>query len=134
MRKTYQGTQSKSKRKFELIGKQELLVQVPLPMAEVWEELQAQVEQLTGHAGLRIIGTILEDEVTRRVGPSHRPDRRPARCVGDVSRVTWCLVGRRWPSLTAGAPRGERDVSTRTRGCNTTGGGSGRCGKVSSPG
>lgn len=39
MRKTYQGTPSKSKRKFELIGKQELLVQVPLPMAEVWEEL-----------------------------------------------------------------------------------------------
>jgi putative transposase len=74
VRKTYQGTLSKSKRKFELIGKQELLVQVPLPMAEVWEELQAQVEQLTGQAGLRIIGTILEEEVTRRVGPPHRPD------------------------------------------------------------
>jgi putative transposase len=70
---TYQGTQSKSKRKFEVVGKRELLVQVPLPMAEVWEELQAQVEQLTGEAGLRIIGTILEDEVTRRVGPPHRP-------------------------------------------------------------
>jgi transposase-like protein len=65
--------QSKSKRKFEVIGNRELLVEVPLPMVEVWEELQAQVEQLTGHAGLRIIGTILEDEVTRRVGPSHRP-------------------------------------------------------------
>jgi hypothetical protein len=39
----------------------------------VWEELQAQVEQLTGEAGLRIIGTILENEVTRRVGPPHRP-------------------------------------------------------------
>lgn len=74
MRKTYQGTPSESKRKFELIGKKELLVQVPLPMAEVWEELQAQVEQLTGQAGLRIIGTILEEEVTRRVGPPHRPD------------------------------------------------------------
>ncbi len=74
MRKTYQGMQSKSKRKFEVLGNRELLVEVPLPMVEVWEELQAQVEQLTGHAGLRIIGTILEDEVTRRVGPSHRPD------------------------------------------------------------
>lgn len=74
MRKTYQGTQSKSNRKFAVIGNRELLVQVPLPMAEVWEELQAQVEQLTGQAGLRIIGTILEDEVTRRVGPPHRPD------------------------------------------------------------
>src|SRR5262249_11763691 len=52
----------------------ELLVEVPLPMVEMWEELQAQVEQLTGQAGLRIISTILEDEATRRVGPPHRPD------------------------------------------------------------
>jgi putative transposase len=74
VRKTYQGTQSKSNRKFEVIGERELVVQVPLPMAEVWEELQAEVEQLTGQAGLRIIGAILEDEVTRRVGPPHRPD------------------------------------------------------------
>ena len=74
MRKTYQGIRNKSNRKFEVLGKQELLVQVPLLMAEVWEELQAQVEQLTGHAGLRIIGTILEEEVARRVGPPHRPD------------------------------------------------------------
>src|SRR5271156_6535577 len=63
----------KSKAKFEVLGKRELL-EVPLPMVEVWEELQAQVEQLTGQAGLRIIGTILENEVTRRVGPPHRPD------------------------------------------------------------
>ena len=49
MRKTYQGIQSKSKsnQKFEVIGNRELLVEVPLPMVEVWEELQAQVEQLT---------------------------------------------------------------------------------------
>jgi len=50
------------------------LLEVPLPMVEVWEELQAQVEPLTGQADLRIIGTILENEVTRRVGPPHRPD------------------------------------------------------------
>lgn len=74
MKKTYQGRQDKSKQKFEVIGKRELLVQVPLPMAEVWEELQAEVEQLTGQAGLRIVGAILEDEVMRRVGPPHRPD------------------------------------------------------------
>ena len=73
MRKTYQGTQDKSKQKFEVIGKRELLAEVPLPMIEVWEELQTQVEQLTGEAGLRIIGAILENEVTRRVGPPHRP-------------------------------------------------------------
>ena len=73
MKKTYQGMQDKSKAKFEVLGKRDLL-EVPLPMVEVWEELQAQVEQLTGAAGLRIIGTILENEVTRRVGPPHRPD------------------------------------------------------------
>ena len=73
MKKTYQGMKDKCKEKFEVLGKRELL-EVPLPMVEVWEELQAQVEQLTGAAGLRIIGTILENEVTRRVGPPHRPD------------------------------------------------------------
>jgi transposase-like protein len=62
------------------MGNGKLLVEMPLPMVEVWEELQTQVEQLTGHAGLQIIGTILEEEVARRVGPPHRPD--PAsRCV-----------------------------------------------------
>ena len=73
MKKSYQGMKDKSKAKFEVLGKRELL-EVPLPMVEVWEELQAQVEHLTGEAGLRIIGTILENEVTRRVGPPHRPD------------------------------------------------------------
>jgi transposase-like protein len=71
--KTYQGTQSTRNGKFEVIGRRELEVQVPLPLAEVWEELQAEVEQLTGQAGLRILGAILEDEVTQRVGPPHRP-------------------------------------------------------------
>jgi putative transposase len=74
VRKTYQGTGSKSNRKFEVMGNGKLLVEMPLPMVEVWEELQAQVEQWTGHAGLQIIGTILEEEVARRVGPPHRPD------------------------------------------------------------
>ena len=73
MKKTYQGAQDKSKQKFEVIGKREMLVEVPLPMVEVWEEMQAEVEQLTGQAGLRIISAILENEVTRRVGPSHQP-------------------------------------------------------------
>src|ERR1017187_7105485 len=73
VKKTYQGTPDKSKQKFEVIGKREMLVEMPLPMVEVWEELQAEVEQLTGEAGLRIIGAILKNEVTRRVGPSHQP-------------------------------------------------------------
>src|SRR6201987_5053629 len=36
--------------------------------------MQAQVEELTGHAGLQILRAILENEVTRRVGPPHRPN------------------------------------------------------------
>ncbi|MGB2890205.1 MAG: transposase [Candidatus Acidiferrales bacterium] len=56
------------------MGNGKLLVEMPLPMVEVWEELQTQVEQLTGNAGLQIIGTILDEEVARRVGPPHRPD------------------------------------------------------------
>src|SRR5262249_60276499 len=43
-------------------------------MAEVWAEMQAQVEQLTGQAGLQILRAILEEEVSRRVGPPHRPN------------------------------------------------------------
>lgn len=74
MSKTYQGTQSKAKQKFAVLGNEKLLLEMPLPMIEVWEELQAQVEQLTGQAGLQIIGTILAEEVARRVGPPHRPD------------------------------------------------------------
>src|SRR5690349_13864860 len=50
------------------------MVRVPLPIAEVWAEMQAQVEELTGQAGLQILRAILENEVTRRVGPPHRPN------------------------------------------------------------
>ena len=42
MRKNYQRKARKSNHKFEVDGEQELLV--PLPMAEVWAEMQAQVE------------------------------------------------------------------------------------------
>ena len=74
MRKKYQRQDHKSNPKFEIVRGQELLVQVPLPMAEVWAELQARVEELTGQAGLQILRAILENEVTRRVGPPHRPN------------------------------------------------------------
>lgn len=74
MRKTYQGTPSKSKQKFQLMGNRQLAVHLPLPLVEVWEELQPEVEHLTGLAGLKIIRAVIEDEVTRRVGPRHRPD------------------------------------------------------------
>jgi transposase-like protein len=74
VRKNYQRKARKSNHKFEVVGGQELLVRVPLPMAEVWAEMQAQVEELAGQAGLQILRAILENEVSRRVGPSHRPN------------------------------------------------------------
>ena len=133
MKKTYQGMPDKSKAKFEVLGKRELLLEVPLPMVEVWEELQAQVEELTGEAGLRIVGAILENEVTRRVGPPHRPDptsgavrwgRQPGFVMFGGGRWRWndrvCAhaLARKWNWRV-------------TRGCNTTDGGSARCGKAS---
>jgi transposase-like protein len=45
-----------------------------MPLVEVWEDLQARVEQLAGEAGLKILHGILEEEVRQRVGPLHRPD------------------------------------------------------------
>ena len=74
MKKKYQSKERKSNHKFEIVRGQELLVQVPLPMAEVWAEMQAQVEELTGQAGLQILRAVLENEVTGRVGPPHRPN------------------------------------------------------------
>ena len=38
------------------------------------EELQPQVEHLAGLAGLQIIRGVIEEEVTRRVGPRYQPD------------------------------------------------------------
>jgi hypothetical protein len=61
-------------------------VRVPLPMAELWAEMQAQVEELTGQAGLQILRAILEDEVTRRVGPPHS---KTGSCNGRYGKVWW---------------------------------------------
>jgi hypothetical protein len=74
MAERYQSSAKKSMRKFEVVGERQLAVRLPLPLVEVWEELQPRVEQLTGEEGLQILRAILEDEVTRRVGPPHRPD------------------------------------------------------------
>jgi hypothetical protein len=74
VKKNYQSKERKSNHKLEVVRGQGLLVRVPLPMAEVWAEMQAQVEELTGQAGLQILRAILENEVTRRVGPPHRPN------------------------------------------------------------
>ncbi len=73
MAERYQTGRRKSTKKFEVLGRKELAVHVPLPLLEVWEELQPEVEHLTGLAGLQIIRAVLEDEVTRRVGPRYQP-------------------------------------------------------------
>ncbi len=51
VRKKYQRKERKSIQ-FEVVRGQELLVQVPLPMAEVWASCSA-VEELTGQPGCR---------------------------------------------------------------------------------
>jgi hypothetical protein len=55
MAERYQSSAKKSTKKFELLGRKELAVSLPLPLVEVWEELQPEVEHLTGMAGLKII-------------------------------------------------------------------------------
>jgi len=74
MAEKYQTFAKKSTRKFEVLGRKELAMSVPLPLVEVWEDLQPEVEHLTGIAGLKIIQAVIEDEVTRRVGPRHHPE------------------------------------------------------------
>ena len=62
MRNKYQRKERKSNHKFEVDRGEELLVRVPLPIAEVWAEMQAQVEELTEQAGLQILRAILEND------------------------------------------------------------------------
>src|SRR5258708_11796117 len=70
----YQSSAKKSNRKFEVVGARQLAVNLPLPLVELWEELQPQVEHLAGLAGLQILRGVIEEEVTRRVGPRYQPD------------------------------------------------------------
>src|ERR1700730_16041152 len=82
MAERYQSSGKKSTKKFEVMGSKEVAVRLPLPLVEVWEELQPEVEHLTGLAGLKIIRAVIEDEVTRRVGPRYRPS-------GEEGCVRW---------------------------------------------
>ena len=58
MAQRYQTGARKSTKKFEVLGKKGLTVDLPLPLVEVWEELQPEVEHLTGLAGLKIIRAV----------------------------------------------------------------------------
>ena len=44
----YQSSARKSTKKFEVMGRKEVAVRLPLPLVEVWEELQPEVEHLQG--------------------------------------------------------------------------------------
>ena len=125
----------KSKGKFEVLRRKEVSVQVPLPLVEVWEDLQPRVEQLSGEAGMQILRAILEDEVTRRVGPPHRPGpesgavrwgRQPGYVIFSGQKVA---VTR--PRVRT---REGQEVELDSYGdCNTTDGGSARYAKASWP-
>ncbi len=47
MKNRYQ-SQARKSRKFEVVGERALAIHLPMPLVEVWEELQARVEQLAG--------------------------------------------------------------------------------------
>ena len=111
MKHRYQRTKGKSKGKFEVIGGRELAVRLPLPLVEVWGELQAEVERLTGEAGLQILRAIWEDEVQQRVGPRHRPD--PA------------MGNRRWGQQPEYVVLGGQKISLERPRVRTRAGGSG---------
>ena len=135
MRNKYQRKQRKSNpQKFEVVGGQELMMRVPLPMAEVWAEMQAQVEELTGQAGLQILRAILENEVTRRVVASASPKSymRRLQCAGESSRVMWFLVDRKFRWNGRGCERGKaRKWSWRaTVSCSKTESCNERCGNA----
>ena len=55
MRKNYQRKERKSNHKFEVVRGQGLMVRVPLPMAEVWAEMQAQVDAEDGSPAERFL-------------------------------------------------------------------------------
>jgi len=59
---------------FEVVNRRELSVRLPLPIVEVLEDLQAEVERMTGEAGLKIVSAVLEDEVLQKVGSRYQPD------------------------------------------------------------
>ncbi len=73
MRNRYQRRARKSN-KFEVVAGRELALRVPLPLVEMWADLQAGVERRTGLAGLHILQAILEGEVRQRVGPPYQPE------------------------------------------------------------
>ena len=107
---------------------------VPLPIVEVWEELQAEVEHVAGLAGLRIISGVIEEEVTRRVGPRTNRGRSRVACVGGVNRVSGVCgrkVGMERPRVRAerpGSGTGQLRAAAARRAATASGAGRDRRG------
>lgn len=74
MNQTYQRKQRKSKEKRNSVEIGEG-IHLPLPLVEVWEQLQASVEELSGQVGKQIMCAILEEEVRQKVGERHHPQK-----------------------------------------------------------
>src|SRR3990172_8251029 len=101
MRNRYQRRWGKSKGKMQVIAGGELAVRLPLPLVEVWEELQAEVERLAGGGGVQVGGGPLGDGGGRGGG------RRGA----GSGRASARARAKRWHSRTTGA-------SSKTGGCS----------------
>ena len=85
MKKNYQRKERKSNHKFEVVRGQELLVRVPLPMAEVWAEMQTQVEETSR----RLLP--LESSNHGSLGQDkHRPNYTYAGTYTITARLTEC--------------------------------------------
>ena len=90
-------------------------MRVQLPLAEVSAEMQAQMEELIGQAGLQILRAILENEVTRRVGPPHR--RHPtAGCVRRGKAAGLCGLCSTEDPVGTAAGTNAREPGSRTGG------------------
>src|SRR6187397_694281 len=116
MAEKYQSRGKKSNRKFEVLGAKRLAMHLPLPLVEVWEELQPQVERPNRAGGIEIIRAVIEDEVTRRVGPRHHPEAA-SQCVrwGQQSGFVM-FAGQKVPGDASSAhPRRPRSCSRQLR-------------------
>ena len=131
MRNKYQSKTRKSMRKFEVVAGPELELRLPLPLAELWADVQAEVERMAGETGLKIMLRILEDEVARRVGPPHRPDPA-AGCVRWGKQSGYVVFGAdrrfRWTGHGCARAKAKKWPWRVTASCSRTAGCSARCG------
>lgn len=107
MRNKYQSKARKSMRKFEVVAGPELELRMPLPLAELWADSQAEVERMARETGLKIMLRILEDEVVCRVGPPHHWTPPPVVCAEENNRAMLFLVDRRFRWIGRGCARGK---------------------------